>query len=379
MTSKSQICSLLGIDIDRKTIVSLLKKQGISVKADGGKLVCEIPLVREDIDAYPDLAEDIMRFYGYENIVSTHSENTHQTRGFIDTHDENVQKIREKLSSLGIDETLNYSFISPDACDKLLLAKDDACRNMIPVKNPLSRDISMMRTQLVSSMLATLSRNHARKNDSLRYYELDKVFIGKLPLETLPQERDTLCVGFMNAGDFYDIKYVVSQIAEVFGEYDFTPSAKSYLHPKQSLHIEGNGLHGDFGKLHPLVCENYDLPAEVYIMQLDMIDAMNTPHKFAKYTPISKLHPVDRDFAFVVKKEVPVGDMIRSLKTASEFIYDIKLFDIYEGEQIEQGYKSVALSVRLQPTDATFSDSVIKQIADGIIEKAEKEYGAKLR
>lgn len=379
ITSKAEICNLLGIDIEKKTIVSILKKQGIAVKSEGNKLVCTIPLVREDIDAYPDLAEDIMRFYGYDNIVSTNLENTHQTRGYRNVHDENILRVREELRALGIDETFNYSFVSPDVSDKLLLCANDSRRDMIALKNPISRDISVMRTQLVSSMLMSIARNCARKNNSMRFYELDKVFIGKLPLETLPTERDTLCIGFCNAGDFYDIKYTVGQIMGMFGQFAYSKSAEPYLHPMQSLHIEGDGFSGDFGKLHPIVCENYDLPAEVYIAHLDIMDAANKPMVLSKYTPLSKLHPVDRDLAFVVGKDVAVGDMLNSLKSVDKYIESIKLFDIYEGEQIEKGYKSVAFSIRLQPVDTTFSDAQIKSIIDSIIAKAESDYGARLR
>lgn len=379
-TSKEEICSLLGIDIDKKVIVSILKKQGIAVKADGKALVCTVPLVREDVDGYPDLAEDIMRFYGYDNIIATHSENTHQTRGYLSVRDENVQKVKDRLQALGADEIINYSFISPDAPDKLLLSDDDAWRNVIPIKNPLSRDISVMRTQLVYGMLTSIARNCARKNDSLRFYELGKVFVPEsLPLTQLPQERDVLCVGICNDGDFYTIKAIVSEVIKIFGKAEYTRSVAAYLHPKQSLHVDACGIKGDFGKLHPLVCENYGLPENVYIAHLDIYDGIKTPIPVAKYVALSKQHPIDRDLALVVKKEVGVGDMLATIRTVSDFIASVKLFDIYDGEQIEDGYKSVAFSVRLQPTEAPFSDAKIKEIMDDIIEKARTTYGAKLR
>ncbi len=379
-TTKTEICGLLGIDIDKKTIVSLLKKQGISVKCEGQTLVCTIPLVREDIDGYPDLAEDVMRFYGYDNIISTHSENTRQTRGGRNIHDENVERIKAVMQALGADEILNYSFVSPDALDKLLIRSDDALRKEITLKNPISRDISVMRTQLVSSMLTSLSRNCARKNDSLRFYELGKTFVAKaLPLVELPQEREILSIGICNDGDFYTLKSIVKEVVGMFGEPRFSVSSAAYLHPKQSLHVETNGIVGDFGKLHPLVCENYDLPAEVYVAHIDVADALETPLTIAKHTPLSKLHPVDRDLALVVRKSVAVGDMLSAVKSVSPYIIAVKLFDIYDGAQIADGHKSVAFSLRIQPTESTFSDGEIKAIIDAVIEKARTEYGAVLR
>lgn len=379
-TTKDKICSLLGIDIDKSVIISILKKQGFGVKTSGNRLLCTVPLVREDVDGYPDLAEDIMRFYGYDNIVSTKSENTSQTCGGRNVHDENIESVKAVMRALGADEILNYSFISPDAADKLLLDENDAARKCIPIKNPLSRDISVMRTQLVSSVLNSVSRNCARKNDVMRFYELGKVFVAdKLPLTDLPQERDVICIALCNDGDFYTLKAMVSELVGIFDEPKYSVGKTTYLHPKQCLHVEANGIYGDFGKLHPLVCENFDLPDNVYVAQLDLTDALDRSVGLAQYTPISKLQPVNRDLALVVKKDVAVGDMLNDVKAVDPHIAQVKLFDIYDGEQIENGYKSVAFSMRLQPTEATFSDADIKNIMNNVIEKAAAVYGAKLR
>lgn len=380
-TTKKEICSLLGIDIDKKTIVSILKKQGFSVKTEGQTLVCTVPLVREDIDGYPDLAEDIMRFYGYDNIVSTHSENTHQTRGGLNAHDINSDALKTRLTSLGADEILNYSFISPEQTDKLLIADGDVLRREIPIKNPLNRDVSVMRTQTVGAMLSAIAGNCARKNDTMRFFELGKVFIAdELPLKALPQERDMLSIGICNDGDFYTIKAIVGEVIKLFGEApNYTESDASYLHPKLSLGVRTESISGQLGKVHPLVCENFALPANVYVAQLDVTEALAKTLDVAKYSPISKLHPVDRDLAVVVDCTAPVGTMLSAVKAVNKYISDVKLFDVYEGEQIPQGYKSVAFSMRLQPVDSTFSDGDIKNIVDSVLKKLESEFGAKLR
>ena len=379
-TTKDKICGLLGIDIDRKTIISLLKKQGISVKSEGKTLVCTIPLVREDIDGYPDLAEDIMRFYGYDNIISTHSENTHQTRGGRNVHDENAQAVRNMLQALGVDETLNYSFISPDMLDKLTIDKNDTMRKEIALKNALSRDLSVMRTQLISSMLNSIARNCSRKNDSMRFYELGKVFIPQsLPLTELPQERDVLCVGICKNGDFYTIKSIIKEIVSLFGKPEFAAAKVNYLHPKQAMSVSANGVFGEFGKLHPVVCENFELPSDVYVAQIDLTEALENKRTVKTYSAISKLHPIDRDLAVIVERDTAVGDMLASVKSASAYISDVKLFDIYEGDQIENGYKSVAFSMRIQPTDKSFSDAEIKSIMDEVLAVLQNGYGARLR
>lgn len=380
-TTKEEICGLLGIDIELDTIKSILKKQGIAVKTEGKTLCCKVPLIREDIDGYADLAEDIMRFYGYDNIISTYSENTAQTKGGLSVHDSNVNELKNRLRAFGFDETLNYSFISPDAADKLLIEKDSALRNEIPLLNPISRDISVMRTQLVSSMLASIARNCSRKNDVMRFFEAGKIFVAdKLPLTQLPQERDVVCLGLCNDGDFYTIKAVVGELLKLFGiDPEYSSSKATYLHPKQSLSVDRGGIVGDFGKLHPLVCENYDLPNNVYVAQLDVTDILEKPIGIAKFRPISKLHPVDRDLAVIVDKDTAVGDMLCAVKKINRYVSDVKLFDVYEGEQIPAGYKSVAFSVRLQPDEATLSDKQIKQFMDEILSTLGSEFGAKLR
>ena len=151
------------------------------------------------------------------------------------------------------------------------------------------------------------------------------------------------------------------------------------MHPKLSLSVESKLIRGQFGKVHPLVCESFALPSNVFVAQLDVTDALAEARDIAKYTPISKLQPVDRDLAVVVERGAPVGTMLAAVKSVSEFIYGVKLFDVYEGEQIPQGHKSVAFSMRLQPVDNTFADAEIKRIMDAVLQKLETEFGAKLR
>ena len=229
-------------------------------------------------------------------------------------------------------------------------------------------------------MLSSIARNCARKNSVMRFFELGKIFVAdKLPLEKLPQERDVVSVGICNDGDFYTVKAIADYIVRMFGKPDYTPSTAPYLHPKQSLHVEADGIRGDFGKLHPLVCENYELPQNVFVLQIDFTDALHRPLETPKFTPISKLQPVDRDIAVIVKKDAAVGDMLRAVESIEERIAYVKLFDIYEGEQIQAGYKNVAFSVRFQPVERTFSDEEIKTMMSNIIHFLEDKYGATLR
>ena len=195
----------------------------------------------------------------------------------------------------------------------------------------------------------------------------------------LPDERDVVSLGICNDGDFYTVKAIVDNIVKLFGQPQYSASDAPYLHPKQSLRVEADGISGDFGKLHPLVCENYELPKNVYVAQIDFTDALNRSPRVPQFTAISKLQPVDRDLAVIVKKDIAVGDMLKDVARTDDRIANVKLFDIYEGEQIPTGYKNVAFSVRFQPTERTFSDEEIKTAMSKILLFLETQYGATLR
>ena len=145
------------------------------------------------------------------------------------------------------------------------------------------------------------------------------------------------------------------------------------------MSVSANGVFGEFGKLHPVVCENFELPSDVYVAQIDLTEALENKRTVKTYSAISKLHPIDRDLAVIVERDTAVGDMLASVKSASAYISDVKLFDIYEGDQIENGYKSVAFSMRIQPTDKSFSDAEIKSIMDEVLAVLQNGYGARLR
>jgi phenylalanyl-tRNA synthetase beta chain len=384
ITTTTKICDLIGIKISAETMVKILNNLGIKTTLDGINLSCVIPLYREDIDNYTDLAEEVIRYYGYDNIKSTFIKNAHPTVGGISTRAKNVEKVKDVLVSYGAYEALTYSFISQKAYDTLRFASDDPIRNTIRILNPLSEEFTVMRTQLVSSMLDSVYTNFSRKNDDFRLFEIGKVYIPKsLPLTELPQEIETLCFALVGKNeDFYAAKEIATEVFKTLGvTCDFKRSAAPYLHPGISADFINEGkVVGSVGKLHPLVAEKYKIDQNVIIATITLEDFVNCDEKAVKYAPLPKFPIVERDLAVTVNVDVPVGNMIKVIKqNMGSYCAGIVLFDVYTGEQVEAGKKSVAFSIKINPGEKTLIDAQIQDIMNGILAALNEEFDAKIR
>lgn len=384
VTSSKQICSILGIKIPDKDIMRILKSQEIAVKKKGAQLECVVPLYREDIDNFTDLAEDIMRFYGYDNLVESHLENSTVISGYVSEKDKNIDIIKQLMVSYGANETLNYSFIPENDCDKLCLSDDNPLRNQIPLKNPLSKDLAVMRTQLVSSLLKNISLNEMRKSKDMRLFEVSRIFIPhELPLTELPTEANELAFAFQGkAENFYTLKEAAIAVLDKFRlSCGITRSKCEYLHPGISADIIlDDKVIGRFGKIHPTVAEKFDTSQDVYVCQIALDSFINLPIPAASFAPIVKFPPVDRDIAVITDESISVGEHVAVIKSAgSKYLESVKLFDVYTGGQVEKGKKSLAFSVRLRADDHTLSENEINHIMQKIIKSLEHQLGAKLR
>ncbi len=383
-TSVDEICSILGIKIKASDIIKILKSLEIAVENDGNSLICHIPRFREDIDNFTDLAEEVIRFYGYDHIVPTLFKLSETTFGGLSTEQKKIEKYKNYLVGKGMNEIISYSFINPDICDKLLLDKDDPCRNAIRIMNPLSEEYSVMRTQLIGSMLDIVRLNSSRKNDNFRLFEIAKTYIPKISEpDKLPDENQTLSVAFVGKEeDFYGVKAVLCNMPDVSDcGYKLEYSKKKYLHPGISADIIADGQTvGSFGKIHPTVAKNFDIPENVFVGEINLAYIMNKEHAAVKYDALPKYPGVARDIAVTVKSDYLVGDMFESVKRAAgELFEDVELFDVYTGEQIEKGYKSVAFSVKLRNKEKTLTDNEITDAMKAIVDILEKDFGAKLR
>lgn len=382
VTALDDINSLLGIEIPKKNIVDILETLGMEVALDCRRLIVKIPAYREDIDNFTDLVEEVIRFYGYDKLKETFMPTSSVTIGGMSHRQKRLEEIKDVMCSLGAYEIMTYSFTDDKVFDKLNLAKSDERRKAIRIINPISEELSVMKTELVSGMLSVIFTNLNRKNDKFRLFELAKTYVGDLPLKELPTENDTLCVGLVEDGDFYEIKNVFTEVLRHFGiSYKVERSSEPYLHPGISADIIAGGkVVGSCGKLHPLVAKHFGIKkSDVYIGSLDCGVITSNMGTAVKYKPLPKFPSVERDLAFVVDENAAVGNIIDTIKSFDPLIGDVELFDVYRGEQIESGFKSVALKIKLVPIERTLVDGEIAKLMSGIIEMLSRTYGAKVR
>lgn len=378
----SDILALLGVEIPAETMVKILNSLDLETTEKDGVLTTRVPSIRDDVESRADLAEEVMRIYGYDHIVGTTMRGD-VARGRKLPERIKSDKMKKLLCSLGADEITTYSFISSGAIDTLNLDESDPRRNEIALINPLGDEYSKMRTQLVTSMLTVMATNINRKIESARFFEQSKRFVAKtLPITEQPEELPTLAIGVYGKDeDFFTLKGMVEALMQCFGAHTvYERSNEKYLHPgRQALVKANNTVCGTFGEVHPEVAAQYGIDTRVYVaeIKLDVLFAINK--RQTTYKPLPKFPAVERDFALVCGKELPVGDIERAIVSGGgRLLEKIKLFDIYEGSQIESGKKSVAYSIWLRSAEGTLSDEEIDSVCSRIIGKLEK-IGVELR
>ena len=324
------------------------------------------------------------RFYGYDKIPVTLPKST-ATTGKLSFKLRVEQKARDIAEYCGFSQGMSYSFESPKVFDKLLLDADDKAREAITIANPLGEDFSIMRTLSLNGMLTSLSTNYNRRNKDVRLYEMGNIYIPrKLPLEELPDERMQFTLGFYGEGDFYTLKGVVEEFFESIGMSERTvydPEAgKTFLHPGRQANIfYKDTLVGFMGEVHPEVCDNYSIGTKAYVAVLDMPVILPYATFERKYEGIAKYPAVMRDISMEVPKEVLAGQIEAVIaQRGGKILESYRLFDIYEGNQIKEGYKSMAYSISFRAKDRTLEEADIagamKKILNGL-----EQLGAQLR
>ncbi len=372
VTAKS-VNDLLGLNIPSSVMVDILNRLSIKTTEKDGVLNCIIPSWRDDIEGKADIAEEVMRIYGYEHIVGTPLRGT-LTRGRKSDERIKADKIKNLLIRNSVREITTYSFISSKALEPLNLDKSDERNNTISIINPLGDEYSTMRTQLTTSMLTVISTNINRKIKAARFFEISKRFIPKsLPLTEQPLELPVLCMGIYGEGeDFFTLKGIIEQLMQSFSvNVKYQKSAEPYLHPgRQAQIVLGDTVIGTLGEVHPKTAECYDINEKVYVaeIKLETLYAAVQPPIIYKATP--KFPVVNRDLALLCNKSQPVGDLIDFVKqTAGKLCETVELFDIYEGEQIPDGKKSVAISLVLRSHDATLTDNEVDSVINKVIKR----------
>lgn len=376
------INDLLGLNIEKAEMVRILNALGLETTLEGNVLTVSVPSIRDDIEGRADLAEEIMRIYGYDHIVSTAMKGNVR-RGRKLPERIKTDLIKSAMTAMGANEISTYSFISSKALDTLNLSKDDSRYNAVRLLNPLGDEYSTMRTQLITSMLTVLSTNYNRKNTEVRFYEVSKRFIPKsLPLTDAPDEIPTMSIGmYGNDEDFFTLKGIIEEILEVFGQSaKFIKSSETYLHPgRQAEAFVKEEKVAVLGEVHPEVLDKYDIGTRAYVAEIYLDKLFAIEKEKTIYRPLPKYPAVTRDFAMLCDKEIPVGTLQDIMKDAAGKLCEkVELFDVYEGNQIPEGKKSVAFSVTLRSTEATLTDEQIEAASKRILKKLEAA-GATLR
>ncbi|MBQ4119324.1 MAG: phenylalanine--tRNA ligase subunit beta [Clostridia bacterium] len=376
------IIELLGVEIPKEKIVEILNLLQLPTTIDGNMLTTKVPSIRDDIEGRADLAEEVMRIYGCDHIVGTKMKGA-VVRGTKLPERVKTDKIKALMLGAGAYEIATYSFIASKAIDTLLLDENDERRNQIKIINPLGDEYSTMRTQLTTSLLTVLATNINKKIESGRFFEISKRFIPKaLPLTEQPLEIPTMSIGIYGDNeDFFTLKGIIEAICNTLGGHtQYERSAEPYLHPgRQALVKANNKACAVFGQVHPAVAESYGIDCPVFVAEIKLDVLLAIEKRKTVYKPLPKFPAVERDFAVLVDKEIPVGTLERAISSgAGRLLEKIELFDIYEGAQIPEGKKSVAFSVYLRSADSTLTDKEIEEISGKIIKKLEA-VGAELR
>ncbi|WP_273320178.1 phenylalanine--tRNA ligase subunit beta [Vallitalea guaymasensis] len=377
------INKLLGTDLSEDEMIKIFEK--VDLKVDKNKGVVIVPTFRPDVEREADLAEEVARFYGYDNIPVTLATGT-PTVG-KKSYKQKIEDItRVVMENCGISEAMTYSFESPKVFDKIRLDEDDSLRKTVTISNPLGEDFSVMRTTTVNGMLTALSTNYNRRNESASLYELSYIYLPKdEEIKELPDERMQLTIGMYGDIDFYNVKGVVETLLNrlgIYEGYEYDPNVSiNYLHPGRQAKITINKKElGIIGEVHPEVADNYNIDTRAYLAVIDMPVLVKKSNLEREYEPLAKYPAVNRDLGLLAKNEVLVGQIEAIIKQrGGKILKDIKLFDVYTGSQIEEGYKSLAFALTFRANDHTLKEKEISKTMSKILNGLENSLDVKLR
>ena len=376
------INALLGLCVPEDTMLSILNSLGLPTTLENGTLTCRVPSIRSDIEGRADLAEEVMRIYGYHHIKGT-AIRGEITRGKLMPQRLLENRIKTVMIAGGAYEIMTYSFIGSKATAALNLPADDWRMQTVNILNPLGDEYSTMRTQLTTSMLSVLSTNYNRKIPSARLFEISKRFVAKeLPLTEQPLELPTMSIGLYGENeDFFTLKGIIEQLmAELSATVTYTRSSEPYLHPgRQAYAMLGDTPVAVFGELHPETADNFSCAKRTYVAEIWLDKLQGIEKEKVIYKPLPKFPAVSRDFALLCDIDLPAGTIESTIRAAAgKLCEDVKLFDVYVGSQIPAGKKSIAYSATLRSKESTLTEEEIERVAQKIIKKLE-EIGAELR
>lgn len=385
-TSVEEINGILGIEVPKDTVLNILNSLQIQSEIDkDGKLTCVCPAFRDDIENANDLAEEVIRLYGYDKVKSTLLKGGNQTLGGKNCQEKNIDVLKDICVYHGMSEILTYSFTTPKSFDILKLSQDDARRNCVKLLKPLGEDLSVMRTTLAYSMISTLASNCLKSNKKAKLFEIANVYLPQTSdMSQLPSEVNTLALGRYGEGeDFFTMKGIVEIILKKFGlNGEFKRADISYLHKGRSADIYvGKNLIGYLGEVHPEVAKSFDVLERMYIAELN-VDMLNKLADCSyEFVAISNYPPIERDIAVVVDESVLAGDLLACVrKGGGNLLVDAKIFDIYRNKEVlGENKKSVAISLVFRLAERTLTDEEVNAKINRILSKLSSEHNAVLR
>ncbi|MGL5823172.1 MAG: phenylalanine--tRNA ligase subunit beta [Sarcina sp.] len=380
----SWVNGFLGTSLTPEEMKKYLDSLDLQTEVNGNMLEIVVPTFRIDVAIKQDIAEEIARIYGYNNIptsvitTSTDKEHKSEKQKLDDL-------VRKTMISSGLNQSVSYSFGSVKAFDMINLPDDSELRKVVRIKNPLGEDFSVMRTSVLPSMMESLARNYTRNNEFARLFEVGKVYIPNEDENELPTEKNILIVGLYGDANYFDLKGIVENLLEGLGITKFSfkrESENPSYHPGKTaiLTVGKNIPVGVLGEVHPDVTENYGVDTLCYTAELDLDALYLVANTEKKYSAIPKFPAVTRDIALLVDDEVLVADIEDTIKKAGQpLVESIKLFDVYKGEQIPEGKKSIAYAIVYRDPNKTLEDKAVNKVHDKILRSLEHKLGAELR
>ena len=379
-----QINDYLGTSIEKDRMIDILTKLEFGITESGDTIEALVPTWRDDVTVMPDIAEEVARIVSYDNIAPTIPVAILSSGGMTPKK-ALTKEVTHYLAHAGLSQIITFSFMHKDGLTNMMLPEGDSRYTAIPILNPISEEFPYMRTTLVPAVIEAAKRNIAQQNKDLWLFETANVYEPKaLPLTEVPHERPMACGIMMGKvteaewnqaqrdTDFYDVKGVVDGLLAKLGltQYDIQPSSESYYHPGVSAHYTVNGVTiANYGELHPQVVKNFDLSGKVYMFEIDLEAVLSIIVPPFRYQSFSKFPGTSRDLAIVAPVSVTSGDIVALIKEhGGEYLESVSIFDVYEGEHIEAGYRSLAYNLQFRSMEGTLNDEDIDGAIQAIID-----------
>ena len=384
-----QINDYLGTSIEKDRMVDILTKLEFGITESGDTIEALVPTWRDDVTVMPDIAEEVARIVSYDNIAPTIPVAVLSSGGMTPKK-ALTKEVTHYLAHAGLSQIITFSFMHKDGLTNMMLPEGDNRYTAIPILNPISEEFPYMRTTLVPAVIEAAKRNIAQQNKDLWLFETANVYEPKaLPLTEVPHERPMACGIMMGKvteaawnqaqrdTDFYDVKGVVDGLLAKLGltQFDIQPSSESYYHPGVSAHYTVNGVTiANYGELHPQVVKNFDLSGKVYMFEIDLEAVLSITVPPFRYQSFSKFPGTSRDLAIVAPVSVTSGEIVALIKEhGGEYLESVSIFDVYEGEHIEAGYRSLAYNLQFRSMEGTLNDEdidgAIQEIIDALATK----------